>query len=249
MAITLGGTGAWAEVVADATATLVAGGADGTRYFLWVAWKPYTVTCQVSGWTEIVEYADGTVAMGAGTGSMKVAVYYRDWVSGITNPTIDFSASPNVAGWVMQRWSGTAGATWDTPLFSRAPWLTTPSSNYYLTANSGAVAVPDGAVVMCALAVRAATAAMLNATDAIKDTAALITWNGNYVNSPATLMTTATGNDMAVDLGHRFVTTGATATLQGHFQLSGTRTGAMVWIVQGETAGAPSDSAAFFALF
>lgn len=239
MGISLKAAGTWQTVTTDATATLVGTPAAGDRYYIWVAWKPYSITCQISGWTEVTEYTDGSVANGDGVGSVKISVYYKDWASGDGNPTVDFSSSPDVAGYVVNLWQKGADDAWSTPLFATAPWGS--SSSQTVSATSGTTAVPSGGVVMACLAFRDDSATMTRSSTAI-DVSSGITWNGNHVETVATHLSTTAGNDLSADVGHRFVTTGGTVTLRASATISAAETGAIVWVVQGFTA-APSGAA------
>lgn len=257
MAMSLKATGAWATAVADVSVALVGTPAAGDRYFLWVAWKPYTVTCQVSGWTEIAEHADGTVAQGSGIGSMKIACYYRDWQSGDGNPTIDFSASPNIAGYVMQLWQCGAGEVWDTPTFAPGQRSAT-NVNSAFSCPSG-VTVPSACVVMGGVALRDDSATFTRdfaggtGKSGIWDNdGGYVTWNGNYVESPATHLSTATANQMSADLGYRFVTTGGSVPanfLGGWITSSAVETGVALLVFQTVSLAPATNTGAFFAMF
>jgi Polysaccharide lyase len=226
----------WSFVAADSPIPVTAEThVAGDRGFIWVAWKDYSVTCTVTGggsggWTEITEFADGTTAQGDGTGSMKVACFYRDWVSGDTDPTVDFSASPNIAGGLYQIWQKGGGDTWDTPVFATA--ASASSAGPVTRSASSTVTVGDGGVVFGLWATPDDQATFTRPTDAIAGTG--VTWNGNYVESPATHGSTTTNNDMSADLGHRFVTTGGSGiTLDAKITSStNAKTGAILWVVQ-----------------
>jgi hypothetical protein len=186
---------------------------------------------------EVTEFADGAVASGNGLGSMKVGCWYRDWVSGDVNPTINFSGTPQAA-YCMQLWQKGAGETWDTPTFVTAAWPVTATTQ--TISASSTVAVPNNSVVMCLIGLRDDSAAFTRAATTGIDVASGITWNGNYVESPATHGTFTGGFDCAADLGHRFVTTGGTVTLRATATISAVETGAMLWVVQSVTV-APTD--------
>lgn len=71
-----------------------------------------------------------------------------------------------------------------------------------------------------------------------------LTFNGNYVENPATAFSTTTGNDMSADLGHRFVTTGGTGvTLDCEATLAAAETAAILWVVQSTSAAGTPVSA------
>ena len=240
MAISLKATGAWVEnIAAGPTVTLVGTPAAGDRVYIWAAWKTYTITASMpAGWNKVTEYTEGAVAAGDGTGSMKVACWYRDWQAGDTNPVLTFSTATNlISGIVCQLWQKGAGEAWGTPTFQTVSWL----SHAGPTTRGGDIptAVPNGAVVMCLMAFADESALMTRPTTGINATGPAITWNGNNVESPATHFSTTTGNDMAADLGHRFVSVGAASTtLTANTTLSAAETGAIIWVTQNVSAAA-----------
>jgi len=199
--------GTWAELTADGAVTRPGTPQDGDRYYLFASWKDFSVTAQVTSpeaWTEVAEFASGAVAAGNGTGSMKVAAWYRDWVTGDGNPTIDFSASPNIAGAVAVLMRKGATDLWDMPLFVTA--AITSATNW--TATSTTALEDDGSPN--------------------------VTWNGNVVETVATHLSTTTGFDMAADLIHRLVTTGAAGVnLTATGTLAASDPGAALWVHQG----------------
>jgi len=238
MAISLKATGAWVEnTAAGPTVTLVGTPAAGDRHYIWATWKTFSITASMPGtWTEVTEFADGAVATGAGLGSMKVACWYRDWQLGDANPVLTFSTATSLlSGIVCQLWQKGAGENWDTPVFKTAAWPVTSTAQTVNASSSGVV--PDGSVVMCLAGFRDDLASITRTTTSLSASPAL-TWNGNYVESPATHRTSTTGNDQAADLGHRFVTTGhAATTLSMQATISTVETGAILWVVQGLAAG------------
>lgn len=245
MAISLKTSSAWAETVTDPTAaTLVGSPVTGDRYYLWVVWKAFGTTCSITSpqaWTEVTEYTDGAVAAGANVGSVKVACYYRDWQSGDGNPSIDWSAAPAPAVYVMELWQKGAGESWNAPLFATAPHATS-AGPVTTSATSGTTVVPDSSVVFALWGIRDDTVTFSRPTTGI-DVASGITWNGNYVESPAAHITTTTSNDIAADLGHRLVTTGGTVTLRASYTaLTATETGALLWVVQSVATTGPKIS-------
>src|SRR5262245_384247 len=108
MAISLKTTPAWTGAITATpqsfTIPTSPAPAAGDRMFLWSLWKNYDVNVATdpSGWIKIAEYADGSVAGGAGTGSLKVACWYRDWQSGDANPSVSWSAAPSIAAGLVQ---------------------------------------------------------------------------------------------------------------------------------------------------
>lgn len=235
MAVSHRVTGTWAELTASGAVAIPATPEAGDRMYLFARWKDFAITAQVTspeGWTQLAEFADGTINAGNGTGSVKVACWYRDWQSGDTNPTIDFSSSPNNASAVITVMAKGADDVWLTPVAVTAAmtdWTTTSQ----VVSASATVAVKSGGVVMGLIGIRDDTADMTRPTAGIDDSVGAVTWNGNYVESPDTHHTTTTGFDGAADLGYRLVTTGATATLQMTGTISAAETGAALWVVQG----------------
>lgn len=236
-AVSLKTAGSWARVVADPSSVTIPGSpAAGDRMFLFASWKTYSITCaNPSGWTPIgTEYADGAVASGNGTGSIKVMAWYRDWQSGDGNPSLNWSSAPTEAHAVVMLWQKAGGDTWAAPTTVTGAIAAADP----FTVNAGSTAdVPSGSVVMGLIGLRDDSSTMTRATDAIDDTGALITWNGNYAESPATHFTSTTGQDVSGDLGHRFVTTGASgATLHMDGDILAAESGAAKWVIQGLSA-------------
>lgn len=233
MAISLKTAGSWARVVTDPSSVTIPGSpAAGDRMFLFASWKTYTITvADPSGWTLIDDFSDGAVAAGNGTGSVHNAVWYRDWQSGDANPSLNWSASPTEAHAVVMLWQKGAGDLWSTPAAVHAaiaatdPWSATSSST---------VDVPDGSVVMSLVGLRDDSTTIARGADDIDDDGSpAITWNGNYVESPATHFNSTTGLDMSGDLGHRFVTTGANGVnLTSAGDPAAAETGTVTWVVQ-----------------
>lgn len=198
--------------------------------FLLASWKDFSITAQVSGWTEVTEFADGSVSQGNGTGSMKVGCWYKDYGASESNPTLDFSASPNIAAACIIVFQKNAFEAWLPPSFVTAALSWTTSST--TTSASSTVTVPDGSVVINICGFRDDSATCTRGNDGVDATSG-VTWNGNYVESPATHHSTTTGNDMAADLGYRLVTTGGSSiTLRATGTISAAETGASLWVVQ-----------------
>lgn len=245
MAITFEGSTAWGSLFdpSSATNTSIPGTpAAGDRTYVFAAWKTFSITATCASnsdtrpYTEITEFADGSVAAGNGTGSMKVAAWYKDWASGDDGPTVTWSTGTALVGG-LQCFLLRKGAseTWDTPLFVTAAW---PSSSSQTVSASSTVAVPDGAIVMAEVGIRDDSATFTRGATTGIDVASGITWNGNYVEEPATHLSTTAGNDMSADTGYRLVTTGGTVTLRVTATLSAAETGAVLWVVQGASTPA-----------
>lgn len=235
MAITLQNTPGWgaAAIQADATITLAAHAA-GDRMYLFASWKPYDVTCLTpAGWTEVYQGADGTLAPSVGTGSIRIAVFYKDAAGpSETNPLLDFSAA--IIGfathYILRK---AAGETWDTPLSAQAAWPGASTTETVSQSTPTTTAVPSGAMVMALIGLRDDSSTFTRPTTGINNSTGAITWNGNYVEAPATHGSTTLGQDGAADMGYRLVTTGATGTLQVTATISAVETGNIVWVAQG----------------
>lgn len=232
MAVSFRTVGTWAELTADGTVAIPATPQAGDRMYLVGRWKDFSITATVANWTELVEFADGAVSSGNGTGSVKVGCWYRDWQSGDTDPTIDFSSSPTNASVVIIVMAKGASDAWATPVARTAAMSNWTTSSQTVSA-SASVAVPGSGVVMGLIGIRDDTATMTRPTSGIDDSAGAITWNGDYVESPATHHSTTTGDDGAADLGYRLVSEGATATLRMTGTISAAETGSALWVVQG----------------
>jgi hypothetical protein len=234
VAISLKTAGTWARMVTDNGTVAIPGSpAAGDRMFLFGTWKTYTVTVvDPNGWTPIgTVFANGTTNAGNGTGSVDVMAWYRDWQSGDAAPAIDYSAAPTEGHWVIMLWQKAGGDTWGTP--STATGAIASADPFTVDASTTLI-IPDASVVMGLIGLQDDETAIARATDAIDDTGALVTWNGNYVESPATHFNSTTGLDMAGDLGHRLVTTGgAGVTLHMDGDPTNAESGSAKWVVQG----------------
>lgn len=235
MAISLKTAGSWARMVTDnGTVTIPGSPAAGDRMFLFGTWKTFSVTATPpNGWNIIDDFSDGSVAAGNGSGSVHNAVWYRDWQAGDAAPAIDYSAAPTEGHWVIMLWQKGGADVWGVPTAVHAaisaadPWSATSSAT---------ITVPDGGVVMSLVGLSddSTTIARSTTTAIGDDGSPTVTWNGNYVESPATHFTSTTGLDMAGDLGHRLVTTGAAGVnLTSTGDPAAAETGTVTWVVQG----------------
>jgi hypothetical protein len=235
MAISLKTAGSWARMVTDNGTVAIPGSpAAGDRMFLFGTWKTFSVTvADPSGWTQIgTVFADGAVAAGNGTGSVAVHTWYRDWQSGDAAPAIDYSAAPTEGHWVIMLWQKAGGDIWGSPLTVTAGIT---AVDPFSATSSATVDVPDASVVMCLIGLRDDSTTIARTTTSIGDDGSpTVTWNGNYVESPATHFNSTTGFDMSGDLGHRLVTTGANGvnlTIEG--DPAAAETGSAKWVIQG----------------
>lgn len=187
MAISLKATGAWTEFIGTTAQPTIPGTpAAGDRMFAWVVWKNVSATSSPpAGWTELVEYSDGAVASGVGLGSMTVACYYRDWVSGDATPTFTLTVAAGVGAHVMQLWQKGAGETWNTPVSSTGAIPGVAAATGWGSVTG--VNVPDGSVVMNAIGIRDDTATMTRTTTSIQGWKDVLTDDFNRANSTTSM--------------------------------------------------------------
>lgn len=244
MAISVHATSAWGEATIATPGISIPGTpAAGDRVVAWASWKDFaiTATADLNGsgaMTEVTEFADGSVGAGNGTGSMKVGCWYKDWVSGDTVVNFTLSSAPSIVSYVVQVLRKDGAETWDTPTFATA--AIAAATTWSATASS-AIDITDGAIVVELVGIRddSATFTRDSNTALDDDGSPTVTWNGNVVENPATHKSTTTGLDMAADLIHRFVTTGASGVnLTATGTLSANETGAVLWVHQALVAAA-----------
>jgi hypothetical protein len=235
MAISVRATSAnWTEFTGSSVVGVApAGGLAGDMLFFWLVWKNQSVTASsaTGNLIKLAEFKDGTVAAAAGVGSVTIAVYYKVIATtGESTGTVTLSGAVGVGAWCIQILQLGAGETWNAPTFVSAAWPAT-AANQTVDASS-TTTVPASSVVMGCIGIADDTATFTRAATSISAVSG-VTWNGNYVESPATHRSTTTGNDMAADLGHRFVTSGgAGITLQQQATLAAADTGSIVWVTQ-----------------
>jgi hypothetical protein len=244
MTVSFRGVGTWENgatgLIADEVLAVPAAQLTGDMMLAIGCWKDFGITATIAGWTELIEQADGVVVTGNGTGSMKIGVWYKEATSDTeSDPTLDFSTTTGLLGEGVIIVFSKSLSFWETPLARQAAW---PSSAGPQTVSAGStLSISSGGVVVSIAAIRDDSATCTRGTADIDDAGGLITWNGNYVESPATHASTTTGNDMASDAGYRLVTTGAAGvTLRQSIQaLTAAETGNLVWVVLGDTNAAP----------
>jgi hypothetical protein len=248
MTVSFRAVGSWENGATGLTADEVLSGpaaqVTGDLVIVIGCWKDFAITAQVSGYTELIEIADGTTATGNGTGSMKIGVWYKIATSDAeADPTLDFSTTTNLLGEGTIIVFSKSEANWLTPEYRQAAW--TASGGPQTISAGSTVTVPTGGAVLGIAAIRDDSATFTRATDAIKDSGGLVTWNGNHAEQPATHASTITGNDMACDAGYRLVTTGAAGvTLQMSIDaLSASETGNLLWVVLGDAPNPTATSA------
>lgn len=235
MAISVPGSTAWSVVTADSTVTLPGTPAAGDRMYIFAAWKAFGTTAQIitpQEWSQVTEFADGSVNAGSNVGSVKVGAWYRDWQTGDGNPTLDWSTGPVPGAHCALLLRKASTEWWTPPTFVTAA---ISAATTWSATSSGTITIADGSVVMELAGFRDESATMTRSTTtALEDDGSPnVTWNGNVVELPATHASSTTSNDIAADLIHRFVTTGASGVnLTATGTLSASETGAVLWVHQ-----------------
>jgi hypothetical protein len=170
------------------------------------ATMPTTVTVGTAGWTKLGEINGGTTPSGNGTGSVQVAVFYKEAASASeTNPVITFNGGVVAAtpsGAVAMAYQKDAGETWVTPEGAgtavAAATSISETIDSHIAAESGDLidefhATNDNST----LSVPTFTQAGLT-LDAVTE-------------SPANALTTVTSNDMSADGCFRKATAGTSS--------------------------------------
>jgi hypothetical protein len=233
VSITPRAEGTWVILTADGAVAIPGTPQAGDRMFVLATWKAFGTTAQITSptaWTEVTEFADGSVAPAANVGSVKVGAWWRDWQSGDTQPTIDFSVSPVPAAAVMVVFAKGQTDAWDTPASATAaiasadPFTATASSDPGITA---------GDLVIALVGIRDDSATFGTRTL----TAASVTF-APLVEYPATHASSTTSNDIAADAIYAIAVAGtSSAAPVTTGDLSASETGAALWIRQRITAG------------
>ncbi|MEW6223190.1 MAG: LamG-like jellyroll fold domain-containing protein [Chloroflexota bacterium] len=208
MAASAKNVGAWADSNSATQVVTLPAHAAGDMLFVVAACKPYTadptITNPATGWTRLYTYADGTVANGNGTGSVRQVLFYREAASAAeTNPTVSWgtTSAPGIAvAGVLQK---DAGDTWNTPLATNGNTTNATGISVSL-ADPGIAAGGIGLVIHTTRDNSALTVPSWTQTGATLGT--LTEW-------PATAISSATSNDMAGDMAYRTVTTPGTGDI------------------------------------
>ena len=122
MAISLNTAGSWAYAAAGSVSVTLPTHATGDMLLVRVAYKSSAIaTCAAStatsGWAKLGEFHDGTTNSGNGTGSVAVALFYKQAASAAEgNPTIDFSQTVTQVGRVALSYAKGASEGWVTPV-------------------------------------------------------------------------------------------------------------------------------------
>ena len=233
MAASAKNVGAWAASNATTQVVTLPAHAAGDMLFVVAACKPYTaaptITNPATGWTRLYTYADGTVANGNGTGSVRQVLFYREAASAAeTNPTVSWgtTSAPGIAvAGVLQK---DAGDTWNTPLATNGNTNAATGISVSL-ADPGIAAGGIGLVVHTTRDNSALTVPNWTQTSATLGT--LTEW-------PATAISSATSNDMAGDMAYRTVTTPGTGNITATGTQGAAETGVTSIVFFGVTAAA-----------
>lgn len=231
MTITLKAAGTYTDITDTGGVAIPGSPAAGDRMFLLATWKGYDEPVVApAGWEEIgAVFADGTSAAGNGSGSMSVHAWFRDWQSGDTDPVLTGITGLEGGAAVILLFEKGSGDGWGCPIAEHAAW---GSSSAQTVSADNPLIVPDDSVVI-ALAGFADNVSTITRGSNDIDVSSGVVWNGNYVESPSGHYASSVELNSAVDVGHRFVTTGGTVTLRMSATLSTAETGSVKFIVQG----------------
>lgn len=112
MAITYKGKGTTVPGTGNITPTIPTGTSIGDMMICYIGTKPWNgVNSMPTGWISLGSFADGTIAAGVGTGSMKSEIFYKIHTGSETNPLIT-NATNNVSTAFIISFSKDAAATW-----------------------------------------------------------------------------------------------------------------------------------------
>jgi hypothetical protein len=248
MAIAARAAGTWAVLTASTAITIPAGATSGDRMYLLASWKDFSITASVAGWTEIVEYADGSIATGNGVGSMKVGCWYKDHSGTESNPTLTFSTTTGLlAAAVIVVFAKDGSESWETPTFVTEP-ITNWTTSVQNVVATNVLSHKSGDLVIGLAGIRDDSTVFTRPTYGISSSNAsggdATLWLADTVEYPAAHLSTTTGNDMAVDAAYRMSGglspgggPGTSLRLSQSATLSAAETGAALWVLQGVTTG------------
>lgn len=202
------------------------------RVYCIATWKDFSVTATcaddttAAAWTELDESADGSVATGNGTGSMKVGVWYYDFVGGSdTGPRVTFTGGPPLSMATQLTFRKDASDTWGTPTFTNGNQAA--SSTISVTGGSN-LNYAAGDLLIAVLGIRDDGTFTSFSADATG-----ITWASAFNAAPAANGSTTNGNDCSAAAGYRIASSGtssAAPTMSG--TLAATETGRGTFIRQ-----------------
>lgn len=231
-----------ASNTAAITPTMPAGAAAGDRIYVFQS-TTTTVAAAPAGWTDLVTdlVAGIDAAAGEETGRRRISIRYRDYDGVWTMPS--FASSGSFAN--MAQWLGavairpSAGATFDTPTASTVVSQTaTTSSHWILT--TGALTTHSGGLAFITRA--SGTNGTAGATS-LSQSGATFGTATERCDGGTSLGFNASGSVHSVP-----VTVGGTGGLTVDMLVTNSRGGVMV-AEQTETASAPDNTGAFFAMF
>ena len=209
MAISLHTAGSWVAANATTQTVTLPTHSAGDMLLVRVAFKhatmPTTVTCGTSGWAKIGQYNNGTTVSGNGTGSVIVAVFWKEATSSSeTSPVITYHASvaatPSAA--VAMAYQKAAGEVWATPVGDGGPCgtstaLSTTIQSHISTTAGDMVDFFHSQGDNNTLTVPTFTQAGLT-LDTVSE-------------QPATALSSGTSNDIDADGGYRLVNSGTSS--------------------------------------
>lgn len=170
------------------------------------ATMPTTVTCGTAGWNKLGEDNSGVTASGNGTGSVQIALFWKEATSGAeTNPVISFNggsvaATPSCACPMAYQKAG--GEVWDAP-----------------QGVGGNISVATGFSATMESHISATTGDLIDAFVVTNDNTTLtvptFTQTGLTLDavteSPAAALSSATSNDISADGCYRTATAGTSS--------------------------------------
>lgn len=243
MTVSFRAVGTWENgstgLTADEVVAVPAAQATGDLMILLASWKNFAITATVAGWTKITEFADGTVGTGNGVGSMKVGAWYKVATSDTeADPTLDFSTTTGLVGEAVIIVFSKSLDEWVTPEFVTAAW---PLQDTGDATSSSTIILPASAAVVALIGIRDDSATFTrDALTGISSTGS-VSWNGVYVEAPATHASTTTGNDMSCDAGYYLTNNGSfgvAVSLTVNATIAANETGAVLWLVLADQAAA-----------
>ena len=203
MSITYGGAGAWAAGSTSVTPALPATPNSNRRHILFVGCKPFGATINTpAGWTALAAGSgtNGSVANAIDLGSVRWAIFWRDWQSGDAAPTVSVTTG-NVTLAVIRGFDKGAGDTWEAPVAGKGS--DTTSGTGFSIASDVDLGIAAGDFIA-----HGAVIAGNNATFGTPTLTATGCTFGAVTESPATEGATATGNDLEASASYAECTAG-----------------------------------------
>jgi hypothetical protein len=227
VAIAHDSTTAWSIITGDSTVTIPAGAGTGDMMLILAAWKDFSVSATVSGWTELFDSAaGGSTSNGNGTGTMRVGCWYKEHDGSEANPTLDL-LSGVIGAVCMVVFSKDASETWDTP--TQTTGLNESAASSLTITGAANLSLAAGDMLVGVMGVRDDSASFSHGTTGLN--ASGITWAANVTQQPATHASTTTGNDMSASAAYRLASSGtssAAPTITGLLSASETGTAGFI---------------------